>query len=248
MKGLRVKLVRMTPEVKPEKGSERVKAWVYAVLNPIIESLRREAGLLRTGNLSWRLHTKRCEYIRPIEDLVDPSHLPILEDFLAEDPTFRERFREHDVALATLGEAATESFQRLLQAPIFQGRVDQLLREYEASRQNGDTTRPNLLDIATKVPEYVAEYLVNNAGSLPRHHTMYAFWESFGPEFTTFKGRVTFKATEAAARNLLETSEKLRLELESLRLSLCREYDIPAAPIEQLRSASVESSLSRQRW
>jgi hypothetical protein len=238
----------MTPEVKPEKGSERVKAWVYAVLNPIIESLRRETALLRTGNLSWRLHTKRCEYIRPIEDLIDPAHLPILEDFLAEDPTFRERFREHDVALATLGEAATESFQKLVQAPIFQGRVDQLLREYETSRQTGNPNRPDLLDIATKVPEYVAENLINNAGSLPRHHTMHAFWENFGPQFTTFKDRGTFKATEMASRNLLQTSEKLRLDLESLRLSLCREYDIPAAPIEPPRVASLENSLSRQRW
>jgi hypothetical protein len=248
MEELQVKLVLMTSDVKPEKGSERVKAWVYAMLNPVIDSLRRETASLRSGDLSWRLHTKRCEYIRPIDELIDPAHQPILEDFLAEDPTFRERFSEHDVALAALGTAATEFFRRLVQAPIFQERVAECAREYETRRQPGDPTTPDLTDIVRKIPEYVAENVVNNAASLPRHHTMHGFWENFGPEFATFKDRGTFKATEDASRSLLQISEKLRLDLESLRLRLCREYDIPAAPIEPPRVASPENSLSRLRW
>ena len=101
---LRVKLVVMTSDIKPEKGSERVKSWVYAILNPAIESLRRETALLKTGNLSWRAHTKRCEYIRPVDELIDPPSQPILDDFLAEDPTLRDHFNKHDAALARLEE------------------------------------------------------------------------------------------------------------------------------------------------
>jgi hypothetical protein len=90
----------MAFDVKPGRGSERVKAWVYAILNPVIEALRREIELLRSGNLSWRVHSRRCEYIRPISVLIDWDQQPNLEDFIAEHPTFGSRFGKHDSALS----------------------------------------------------------------------------------------------------------------------------------------------------
>jgi hypothetical protein len=230
--------------VKPEKGSERVKAWTYAILNPLIDTLRREAAQLKVGNLSWRLHSKRCEYLRPVEETIDPSHLPILEDLLAEDPSFRERFAERDLAIVKLGEAAAAFFRSLLQSDLFKNDVAQCLHQYQT------TIGPNeadLADIAAKVPEYVAENLVNNITSVPRHHTMHLFWQRFGPEFSNYRNRETFSVTEAACVNLLGISERLRVDLESLRLSLCRDYDIPAAPLDPIRSFP-ENPAPRPRW
>lgn len=213
-----------------------MKAWVYAVLNPVIDSLRREAGFLKTGNLSWRAHRDRCEYIQPIYELVDASHEPILEDLLAEDSTLRQRFDDHDSALARVERAAADFFQNLIGGDSFRLQVAESLKEYESLRAS-NSTLPELSGIQSKVPEYVAEFIVNNAKSLPRHHTMYSFWDRFEPEFLSFKQRPTFAVAMEAAENLLRISEKLRLDLETLRLNLVREYDIPAAPFGPQRSA-----------
>src|SRR5258708_39504176 len=90
----------MSFDIKPGRGSERVKAWVYTILNPVIDSLRRETDLLKSGNLSWRAHSRRLEYIRPLSELIDANQQPHLEDFLAEHPVFGDRFSQHDLALA----------------------------------------------------------------------------------------------------------------------------------------------------
>ena len=113
----RVKLFAMSFDIKPGRGSERVKAWVYTILNPVIDSLRRETELLKSGNLSWRVRSRRCEYIRPIAELIDANQQPNLEDFLAEHPTFGDRFSQHDSALAGVEQATTEYVQGLLKAP-----------------------------------------------------------------------------------------------------------------------------------
>jgi hypothetical protein len=236
----------MAAKTKPEKGSERVKAWVYAILNPVIEALRRETGLLKSSNLSWRFHTKRCEYIRPVEELIDPSHLPILDDLLAEDPILQERFREHASEISRLEESAARFFQGLIQAAPFREQVSRCLEEYSVAVRASNPTYPDL-DAVSRTPEYVAEYLVNNIKSLPRHHTMYAFWQRFEPEFSEFKKRETFTRTGEAAGRLSRVSERLQSDLESLRLTLCREYDIPAAPIEPPRGAYAENALPRFR-
>ncbi|MGH9432455.1 MAG: hypothetical protein ACRD3T_13020, partial [Terriglobia bacterium] len=60
----------------PPPHSKRVEAWIYTVVNPLIESLRREAFLFEKGNLSWRWYSRRCEYIRPVVEYIDYEHRP----------------------------------------------------------------------------------------------------------------------------------------------------------------------------
>jgi hypothetical protein len=229
----------MASRVKPGRGSERVKAWVYAILNPVIDSLCRETDLLRGGNLSWRAYKKRCEYIHPINELIDTSHRPILDDFLAEDSTVRDRFGEHDSALAKLEEIAGKFFQLLVQSSSFQQQVAECLNGYQSKRASNPVL-PELLDMRSRIPEYVAEFIINNAESLPRQYTMYSFWEEYRHQFSQFKRDGTFNAVRDAAGSLWETSERLKRDLESRRLELVREYDIPAAPIYTPQSASED--------
>lgn len=239
----------MSFDIKPGRGSERVKAWVYTILNPVIDSLRRETELLRSGNLSWRVHSRRCEYIRPIAELIDSNQQPNLEDFLAEHPTFTDRFTQHDSALAGLEQATTESVQLLLNAPNFQEQVRKSLENYEAMLPF-NPTHPDLRDLPGKIAEYIAEFIANNSRSLPRHYTLYAFWKEYAEGFQHYSaGFVETKHhnVRGKAQELLAISEQLRVDLEALRLTLVREYDIPAAPIEPPRITPLENSLSRLR-
>ena len=239
----------MSFDIKPGRGSERVKAWVYAILNPVIDSLRRETELLKNGNLSWRVHSRRCEYIRPIAELIDPNQQPNLEDFLAEHPTFSDRFRQHDSALAGLEKATSESVQELLRAPNFQEQVKHCLANYEALLPH-NPSYPDLLEMHGKIGDYVAEFIANNTKSLPRHYTLHAFWKECAEGFQRYSAG--FDETKrhnvrGKGRELLAISEQLKVDLEALRLNLVREYDIPAAPIEPPRNAASENAVSRLR-
>jgi len=237
----------MSFDVKPGRGSERVKAWVYTILNPVIDSLRRETGLLKSGNLSWRVHSRRCEYIRPISELIDWDQQPNLEDFLAEHPTFGDRFSRHDSALAGLEQAITKSVQELLSAPDFQGQVSKCLDDYESRLRPANPTYPDLLELQGKTAEYVAEFLANNSRALPRHYTLYAFWSEYAEAFFRAFAETTQYDVSDKTRELLGISEELRVDLEALRLTLVREYDVPAAPIEPPR-ATPENNSPRLRW
>jgi hypothetical protein len=235
----------MSFDIKPGRGSERVKAWIYTILNPVIDSLRRETELLKIGNLSWRAHSRRCEYIRPTSELIDASQQPNLEDFLAEHPAFGDRFVQHDAALASLEHAATEYVQGLLKASSFQERVNRCLENYDAQLPF-NPAYPDLLDRRNEVPEYVAEFIVNNSSSLPRHYAMYSFWKEYAKVFQDDFGGFTEAAHDNLThktQELLGISDQLRIDLEALRLTLVREYDIPAAPIEPPRNMLSENAL-----
>jgi len=236
----------MAFDIKAGRGSERIKAWVYAIMNPLIDSFRRETELLKNGNLSWRVHSRRCEYIRPVAELIDFDQRPNLEDFLAENPNFHARFDDHDVAVAAVEQAAARFVQGLLQSSPFKKEVAECLRNYESQARPSNPAYPELIGyVRERAAEYIAEYLVNNIKSLPRHYVHYAFWELFAPEFEQFRQRSTCAATSEAAKKLLKVTEKLSVDVEALRLNLCRQYDIPAAPIEAPRSPAIENALFR---
>jgi hypothetical protein len=177
--------------------------------------------------------------------VINPDHEPILDDFLAEYSTFRARFDERDSALGTTEQAATRFVQGLLQGSEFRRQVDVCLRNYESMRATHPTYPELVGHLGERAAEYIAEFLVNNVQSMPRHYAHHAFWEAFRLEFEAFKQRETFTKLTEAANRLRNLSQQLGVDLGSLRLDLCREYDIPAAPIESPRSLSSENVLFR---
>ena len=126
----------MTPEVmQPPPHSKRVQAWVYAIMNPVIESLRREAFFLNKGNITWQGDTRRCEYIRPIREYFQYSQWPNYEDFLA-DPLnsgFREKFEQHDLKLSAVESSAAEFADGLMHSDAFRKKVKDSLEQYQST-------------------------------------------------------------------------------------------------------------------
>jgi hypothetical protein len=74
-------------EAAPRRQSRRVAAWIYMVINPIIEALQREVSLLEAENLTWRSSSGRCEFIKIIQEYVDSRQWPNLYDYQAEHPS-----------------------------------------------------------------------------------------------------------------------------------------------------------------
>lgn len=116
-------------ETRNPRQSRRVAAWIYVVINPIVEGLERELEFLKKGNLTWRSTTKRCEYIRTIQEYVDSRQWPNYKDFLNENENtiFLKTFEPHDKDLANVNSAAGEAYRILLSWEPFSDEVYRLL-------------------------------------------------------------------------------------------------------------------------
>jgi len=230
----------------PPQHSKRVEAWVYAVLNPLIENLEREIFLLNKGNLSWRFYSRKCEYIRPIRDYVRIDQRPNYEDFIS-DPLntgFQEKFEAHDGALAEVETSASRFSDGLIQSELFVKQMQASLKEYESIARN-NPLYPYMESMRESLPKAAAEFLVNRVDVLPDHYMTHKFWEEYqdkfdlsAQEFEPYGQRQSFRGLVQARAALKNAADKLLHDLDTHRQLLCRTYDIPAAPIPLDRNVS----------
>jgi len=218
----------------PPPHSRRVEAWIYSVLNPVMDGVRREQFLLKSGNLSWRLYSRGFEYLAPVAQYVDSAQQPNLEDFL-EDPEnegFEARFRQHDHALAELETATNRLFDYLLHWEPFSKAVSNAYQEYVAT-PNGSDLAASTMDALT-VTKFVAEYLINKVENLQQHYMLNGFWSENRDRF-----RALFDGAELSSQrepfiqgsgDLSKVSDALSIQLKEHRRRLCTTFDIPAAP------------------
>ena len=87
----------------------------------------------------------------------------------------------------------------------------------------------------------MAALLVNRIDVLPHHYGTHKFWEVYKKDFEPYRDSPSFQAIKEATDALKEVSSKLLLDLENHRQSLCRTYDIPAAPIPTDKSRSSDA-------
>jgi hypothetical protein len=234
--------------------SKRVQAWVYAILNPVIDGLRRELLLLEKGNLTWRFYSRKCEYIRPLREYVDGVQMPNFEDFLADgnNASLKSEFDAHDSVVSEVEASATAFFDRLIHSDLFRRDVERAFVDYES---NGDKPgHPYADQIKADLPKYVAEYLINQTNILPSHYLIHKFWEEFRDrfdrskeEFEPFQGRETFQNLRRSSSTLRDLTQKFSRDIENHRYWLCSTYDIPAAPIPIDISHSGDIYVTRSR-
>ena len=163
--------------------------------------------------------------------------MPNLEDFLSENPDFVQKIELHDRSIGSAEERATAFYAMLLAAPIFNKDVNEAFGKYETNIMGNQPLAQSIESIKEQLPKFVAENLINNARELPAHYTIHSFWKRFVSEFQKYllefegyKGRQSFRELEQATAALVESSSNLLRDLESRRQTLCREFDIPAAP------------------
>jgi len=236
---------------KSARNSKRVEAWLISVINPVIDSLRREADLLADGNLSWRYFSKKCEYIRPVRSYIEGNFRPNFEDFLTENPQFKKKFEEHDRALSKIEGAASEFAAALLHDPLFKLRVKEALKDYAVeathARYDSEPRPPGLASMNPGMPETIAEFLINNVGSLPSYYVPYSFWERYREDFVKrFGPRENAKAgvLPRAVKKLQGISARLAGDVTRHRSNLCSKYDM--APVPIMPQGPVEELITRR--
>lgn len=209
---------------RPRRGSERVKAWIYSVLNPLMEALRAENTLLSKQNITWRYQTAELEFILPTRDLIQPSARPNYDDLFRSHPGLKSEIGHRDEKVRVLFQAAQDCWKSLTH---FQHEVERLLKQW---KEEGNPYPGGA------VPEkefwlLITEYVMNNLEELPYHYASKAFWSRFRPHFLASRYGSSFSQLEKAIVELKKANESLIETLDQTRSNLCEEYDIPAAPI-----------------
>lgn len=239
----------MEPNIKiPPHHSNRVQAWVWMILNPGIEALRRELAFLEEGKLVWRFYSRKCEYIRPFTEYIEASQWPNLEDFLA-DPVnqgFKQKIDVHDDAVVKVETAASAFFDRLTQSDLFSKEVARAVDEYR-SRASQNPQYPDADLLERDLPKYVAEYLINGVTLLPHHYVTHKFWEEFRKAFEPYQKRESFQDLKRTSADLKHIASELLDALQRHRRALCSTYDIPAAPLPGNMNQSADPYIARSR-
>lgn len=218
------------------KQVRRVAAWIYVVINPIIESLQRELSLLDSANLTWRPRTNQCEMIKTIQEYVDSTQWPNFQDFVAEHPesALITAFRRHDSQLDKLNTAAKEVFVWLLNSKMFLDAFEAGLAQYEAQRPSMGLPAQPLAEMENQVREEAAQHVINNTQTLPSHYVISSFWNFTGRNLLALRNAPEFLPLLRSKDTLGETSATLKKALEYYRLKLSRDYDVPAARVPGL--------------
>lgn len=150
------------------KGPRRVEAWVYTVINPLIEALKVEKSFLKDKNWTWRYQTKNLEFILPVEKYVDSASLPNFEDFLKANPQIGRKMKKHDNLRTALSENCEIAFNHLVALESFQNKIKSSLSTYE--KENPAWEYPGGAVPKKDFDKLIAQYIVNWIKELPHHY------------------------------------------------------------------------------
>jgi len=106
------------------------------VLNPVIDGLRREIGLLSRGLWPWVEGARRFEYHLYWREYVSELYSAVREDFEIKNPARVADLAQHDAALDRLRGSVESAFDRLVgpEAAALQGEVKSLFAPQDAER------------------------------------------------------------------------------------------------------------------
>jgi hypothetical protein len=154
-------------EATPKKQYRRVAAWIYTVINPVIDSLQREGMLLDLGNLTWRPSSGRCEFIKPIQEYVDVRQWPNYYDYRADHTVFVSAFAGHDTALESLNAGAKRIYDWIISWNEFSSEVELMFARYEREKPGTGPQYPSFINSRAELPKVAA--VLNCSQSLKRY-------------------------------------------------------------------------------
>ncbi len=217
----------MTEDDTMKPGRERTKAWIYSVINPLLDGLRIEASFLAKRNWTFRRYDRGLEFIRPSRGFVDYQSLPNWEDFTTSNPHVQERLVRRDERREELRRACEAAFDYLVAIPGFKQKVSDSFDIFAAETPAGTT---HLVQPNVKPHEVIAELVVNNVKELPDHYGLHRFWLRFRDELMPYRVGPAFEDADQAGLELKKANNDLSGEFMKVRSDLAAEYDIPWAP------------------
>lgn len=218
-------------EQKPVIGPNNVRAWFETVINPLLDALDVESGLLRKKNWTWQFQAGGLESIRHIIVHIALEARPNLELFTQLNPDIAELLEKHDKAVDKLSQACAD-LQTALESCA---RLRKLYLTFTSQKLLAAMHR-TVADLFGAYPEsqhlsLLAQYIVNNTPDLPDYYYTAPLWNKYGRIFLALLSHASVrsrsKAVNTAGLELLRPVDRLIVVLRTTRLSLSLKYDVP---------------------
>ncbi len=217
-----------TSKSKPGIRRERVKAWIHAVINPLLEGLRTHEHFLKNRNWTFRSDTQDLEFIRPLQVYVEHFTFPNFEDFVASNPKIGRELAKHDDLRKNLLERCRTAFKHLLKLESFQEMVAFSLSLY---RREDETSNYRMGESEEEsLRRALAQFIINNIRELPEYYLDSKFWHRFASEFLALRSGEVFGEVDGAGLELQKHDQQLSTALIKLRSDLAEKWDVPYAP------------------
>ena len=206
-----------------EVHNERFKAWVYTVINPVLEGLRIESAFLQKKNWTFRFRTGELEFVRPLEEYVDYVVRPNLEDFLESNPGDNKLIGDRNQHRDVLRDKCQKAFAHLTGQETFRQKVSSCVDQFTGAGE-----------FRTEVAnELMAESIVNNIRNQPEHYGTSRFWSQFREDLMAFRTGEVFQQTDQAGEQLVESNKQVSARLRETRKQLAEQHDVPFAPYSE---------------
>jgi hypothetical protein len=210
--------------------NERFKAWVYAVINPVLEGLRIESAFLQKKDWTFRVRTGELEYVRPVAAYVEFPSQPNLEDFLESNQEERRIIAGRDQSREALREKCQEALAHLAGQEGFRQKVSSCADQFTGAGE----FRTEVANMPKgEFHKLVAQLIVNNIRSLPEHYSISRFWSQFGEDLMAFRIGEVFQQADQAGEQLVESNKQVSASLRETRKQLAEEHDVPFAPYSE---------------
>jgi hypothetical protein len=223
------------PHSQRKIGPNIVRSWFDTVINPLLQGLGSERGLLSRRNWTWRFEQECLISIAHVESFIAFEALDNLDQFLNLGPTAAQECRpligQHNELVEHLT-AACGALHRALTASA------KLAALYENAKLDTELLQPgrdfNSLFGAYPTPLHLnvlAEDIVNGAGILPNYFTTAPLWNKYRNDLLQIREapgiHSHWENCCKAGANLQITVDQLVNRLKLIRQDLSLEYDLP---------------------
>lgn len=220
-----------------------VRAWFDTVINPLLDALDVERGLLRKKNWTWQFQGGGLESIRHVIGHIPLEARPNLELFTQLNPEITDLLEKHDKAVDKLSQACAELQTALQSCP----RLRELYQTFISPKSLASMHR-TVADLFGAYSQsqhlaVLAQYIVNNSPDLPDYYYTAPLWNKYRRIFLALHShpsvRSRSKAVNAAGLELLRFVDRLIVLLRTKRLRLSLKYDVPPGSKSVHREESV---------
>jgi len=214
------------------------KAFVYTVINPILEGIKSELSWLQQKKYFWQFQSRSFEYIFPIVAHVGIRYFDHLELFQSYYPEISSLMRSHDEKIEELSSLLSNAYDEII-------KLDDYKSKFEEARKNWEAKGKDFNNIwgayqSSYGLNIIAEFSLNNRQELdPTLYRTAPFWNEYRNEFLQVRQNEKIKAyidkMDIKTDEIIKIVENLCLELKTLRNEYAAKYDIPPIPLNDLR-------------
>jgi hypothetical protein len=218
-------------QAPPRIGPRIVRAWFDTVMNPLIEFIELELGLLERRNWTFSFGARTLDLIQPVKQRLYNANL---QQILQMNGTLSANLETHDAAVETLRSNVVALYDALVSNGKFVRLCGSLLKKESTLLEPGVREISEIFG-AYSPSDYnklIAQYVVNSTGELPPHYTTARFWNRNREvllECLTGLAKVRghFKSAVQVAEHLVSVSRTLYAQVRNLRQELSLRYDVP---------------------